>query len=910
MIITLLLLLSQILLIPLSACGETSFEGTPSLINENESTILTAGRTLEEIVIDGQNSENSWSDVKKLTITIQDGSIGQIDVELKALYDDNYVYLYISWPDSTKSTYKSHWTYNGDNNRWYQKEDEDRIAILWNVNNSIKAFDIGGCAMTCHGDRKSTNAVNEIGDMWQWEASRSNPVGYAEDNYLDHNVDISYLGGSALHRDEYTDGGYNENYNLSNSRPMFMQNPGIPPSAGPEFLLRGEKSAFNATYRDPVNEIKWSDGDTIPGYILEKPTGSRGDIEAKGSWNEGRWNVEFKRKLITGNNDDVEFDISKVYRFGIAVMDNTGGFRRYGEGHSFDLGARTLEFGGEGSEVITALSLIRDYLMVARGYFNDDKEALAKSEINNAFSIFESIKHEVADKDPQRYLDTKHSFEHARSHTTLNKINSLIDDIDNLILLFQGKIRPSSPSWEATFMASWTELETYVFIILSILALYLLFLIMRTIKKREWRRMSIFLLIITIPIFLEGTGRFGVIANISFFYNLSFMTNEYAKLLWGILMLCAIVFSTLGFRDLDNNINMLKRSEEEIKYLNAFNENVLRTVPIGIIVIGSNGKLTYVNPRFVQIQKLIKQNKKIYKMFNFKRIRKESFLYDNYKNAITKGKHFEILKYSIKLRDDKNIYLNIKGGPMKTIDGDLEGVLISFEDTTERIKLEEQLFHSEKLASIGQLAAGVAHELNTPLMNISLISENINTMVEDEKVIQNINLLSNQVYNAAKIVDDLLLFSRKKKSEAIPIDLNEIIENAISQLKKIPNNIGIIKHFDSTLPMIMCDSVLLERVFINMIQNAFDAMPDGGKLTIRTDKNNKNVEVEISDTGIGISELDVKKIFNPFYTTKGPQKGTGLGLSICHGIIQEYNGTIDVKSKIGQGTTFIIKLPR
>jgi signal transduction histidine kinase len=688
-----------------------------------------------------------------------------------------------------------------------------------------------------------------------------------------------------------------------------MQNPES--ESKESFIIKGTEIDFNSSYSDPDKQTPWNDGDIVPGYILEKPSGSRGDIDSKGTWSDGRWNVEFKRKLVTGNNDDVEFDISNIYRFGIAVMDNTGGFRRFGEGHSFDLGARTLEFGGEGSEVITSLSLIRDYLMVAKGYLYDDDSALAKSEINNAFAIFESIENDVVEKDPQRYLETKNAFEHARSHTTNEKLDALIGEVDDLILLFQGKIKPTTPSWEARFMAFWTQSETYVFILLSILASYLLYLIFRTIRKKEWRRMSIFLLIITIPIFLEGVGRFGVVTNIPVFYSLSFMTNEYAKLMWGILMFCGIIFSTLGFRDLDNNIQMLRKSREEIKYLNAFNENVLRTVPIGIMVVDRRGRTTFVNPMFIKIRDLFKKENDFFNLSRTGKLKKKSILYKKYHLAANFGENFEILKHPLKYGKSQNIYLNVKGGPLRNPDGDIEGVIILFEDITGKIKLEERLLHTEKLASIGQLAAGVAHELNTPLMNISLITENINTLTDDESVLDNVGSISNQVYGAAKIVDDLLLFSRKKKAELVSIDINEILQNAIIQSRKrIPKTVKVSMNLDDKLPLVEGDSVLLERVFINIIDNAIDAMPDGGTLTIVTVTIETEIEIRIIDTGIGIPKENLKEIFNPFYTTKAPNKGTGLGLSICHGIIQEFNGTIEVKSTEGKGTSFIIKLPK
>jgi two-component system NtrC family sensor kinase len=376
-------------------------------------------------------------------------------------------------------------------------------------------------------------------------------------------------------------------------------------------------------------------------------------------------------------------------------------------------------------------------------------------------------------------------------------------------------------------------------------------------------------------------------------------------------MFAAIVFSTLGFRDLTNNIRSLKRSQEEIKYLNAFNENMLKTVPIGIIVVGKNGDISYDNPMFNKLNVLLKADQKEIEPFNFKRTDPKSILLKNYQLAITEGKSFEMMKYPIKLGRRKRIHLNIKGEPLKNIKGEIDGVLIVIENVTDRIKLEEQLYHSEKLASIGQLAAGVAHELNTPLMNISLVTENIQTLTQDKDVLEDVETISGQVFNAAKIVDDLLLFSRKRTAEFVDVEINEIIENTLLQLhEKKPGNIQVVKSFDSELPIIQGDSNLLERVLINIIENAFDAMPDGGTLKLATGTSGNNVQIKITDTGTGIPDEDLKKIFNPFYTTKGPGSGTGLGLAICHGIIHEHSGKLEVQSTVGAGTTFIIELPR
>jgi two-component system NtrC family sensor kinase len=227
--------------------------------------------------------------------------------------------------------------------------------------------------------------------------------------------------------------------------------------------------------------------------------------------------------------------------------------------------------------------------------------------------------------------------------------------------------------------------------------------------------------------------------------------------------------------------------------------------------------------------------------------------------------------------------------------------------------LEKILFQTEKMASVGQLAAGVAHEINSPISNISLISERLKIKIsENERIsLEDLEEISVQIENATKIVSDLLDFSKTPELEYIKLNINDLIAHSLSFVKnKRKENIEIIEKYDNDIPLILGEPNQLQLVFMNLISNAYEAMPNGGRLIISTKVHDDGyIEIKFKDNGIGIPKENISKIFDPFFTTK-PHEGTGLGLSICHGIIHHYNGRIEVESKINIGTTFTLVLPR
>ncbi|HUU52091.1 MAG TPA: cache domain-containing protein [Candidatus Heimdallarchaeota archaeon] len=236
------------------------------------------------------------------------------------------------------------------------------------------------------------------------------------------------------------------------------------------------------------------------------------------------------------------------------------------------------------------------------------------------------------------------------------------------------------------------------------------------------------------------------------------------------------------------------------------------------------------------------------------------------------------------------------------------------ERTKELREAQAHLIQSEKLASLGKLAAGVAHEINNPLGGILIYSHLLlEDLEESSPYYGNLEKIVKETTRCKDIVKGLLEFARPKEPEATSTNVNELLDKSLSLVgsQSLFQNIQVKKHYSTDLPLIVADSSQLQQVFMNIILNAADAMNGNGRLTLRTylDSSGKDLIIDFEDTGPGIREEDKKKIFDPFFTTKEVGQGTGLGLSISYSIIRKHQGTIDVQSTFGEGATFTIKLP-
>jgi two-component system NtrC family sensor kinase len=235
------------------------------------------------------------------------------------------------------------------------------------------------------------------------------------------------------------------------------------------------------------------------------------------------------------------------------------------------------------------------------------------------------------------------------------------------------------------------------------------------------------------------------------------------------------------------------------------------------------------------------------------------------------------------------------------------------EKTAELRQTQDQLVQSEKLTSLGRFAAGIAHEVNNPLTSILINSHLVAERLErDDRLQEHLQLIIDETTRCGSIVKGLLDFSRQTPPQKVPANINEVVEKTLLLLNSqiIMQKVEVETELEDDLPRLQIDVNQMQQVFANMVLNALDAMPKGGRLSFRTQKTagGRLIEVRIGDTGRGISREHLSKIFDPFFTTKGTA-GTGLGLSVSYGIVRRHGGTIEVVSEVGQGTTMIIRLP-
>ncbi len=351
----------------------------------------------------------------------------------------------------------------------------------------------------------------------------------------------------------------------------------------------------------------------------------------------------------------------------------------------------------------------------------------------------------------------------------------------------------------------------------------------------------------------------------------------------------------------------------ELERLKSYTENIIESINVAVLALDLNGRITSCNRAFEELY----------------HARREQIIGAGVENllsgdvltsiqGVTGIKGWElrspsnIFKLYLENQRGDRLIVNLSIIPLLNPMDVSSGCLIVLDDITAKVRLEDQLLQSEKLSSIGLLAAGIAHEVNTPIAGISsytqMLLKETSESNEHREILEKIE---KQTFRAAEIVNSLLNFSRLNGSEFKDLDVNQLIQDSLAlldhQLRQ--NRITVEFGYGQSLQPVYGNLGKLQQVFVNLFLNARDAMPTGGKLTIKTVMNESMVIVDISDTGVGISEEDMKRIYDPFFTTKTTSKGTGLGLAVTYGIIQEHGGRIFVDSTPGGGTHFRLKLP-
>lgn len=349
----------------------------------------------------------------------------------------------------------------------------------------------------------------------------------------------------------------------------------------------------------------------------------------------------------------------------------------------------------------------------------------------------------------------------------------------------------------------------------------------------------------------------------------------------------------------------LKESEEKFRTLAEQSPNM--------IFINYRGKIVYVNRKSEELMGYSEEE--FYADdFNFLTlIASESveLVKASFKRH-SEGKEVEPFEYTIITKHGKKSEVIIT---TKLIDYERDTAILGIiTDITERKKAEAELRQSQKLASIGQLSAGLAHEINNPL---SALSGEVQWLMEknkDKKLLKSLRFIYRVSERISRIINNLLIFSHETSEKTKePVNINSLLNKTLLLVKRNfrINSIKVKKNLKKDIPDLIANRGDFEQIFINILKNCADAMPDGGELNIitRLTKSDKAVEIIFQDTGIGIAKENLARVLDPFYTTKPPGMGTGLGLSVTHGILKNYAGTIKIKSELNKGTNVIIRFP-
>ncbi len=433
---------------------------------------------------------------------------------------------------------------------------------------------------------------------------------------------------------------------------------------------------------------------------------------------------------------------------------------------------------------------------------------------------------------------------------------------------------------------------------------------------------------------LEGVIRSAEYLSDADFYNQRRQVEYTVYVLVGVVIAFGIIGAVLLFRQLVNQVQEIKegvrlleddynrllpkapgelgeitgavnRFARRISELNLYNKTMLEVIDDGLLVVDTGGKI-------------IIANNMIQKMFRLP----DNCHDKNFREVLPKGSPFQVLldRTLNELRDSRAVQVSWADMPgshniqeylistfvLKDNLGSIIGAVLCCRDITERVRLREKANRQERLASLGKLVAGVAHEIRNPLTSISCYIQRWQGHNNgDQKALATVN---REVSRLDSLVDQLLYFAKPAEAKFRMYDLNYLVEDVLSFFGEVfYGKYNIIKDITPNIPNVWADPEQVERVVVNIIFNAVQAMPEGGSITVSTAlANGEYVRLSMSDTGCGIPAENLPHLFDPFYSTR--PKGTGLGLAIAHEIIQAHGGHIEVESEVGHGTTFHIFL--
>jgi two-component system NtrC family sensor kinase len=370
------------------------------------------------------------------------------------------------------------------------------------------------------------------------------------------------------------------------------------------------------------------------------------------------------------------------------------------------------------------------------------------------------------------------------------------------------------------------------------------------------------------------------------------------------------------------NAQLYRRLEQKIldfERLRDFNENIVESINIGVFAVdledrveswNAQMEVMYATPRADALRRPLSEVFPSEFLAEFDRLRGEAGVSTLY-------------KFRLPTPAGEARTANITIAPLLNKDFHAVGRIVIVDDITDRINMETQLTQAEKLSSIGLLAAGVAHEVNTPLAVISSYAQMLGKQLRSDEATHArlqpvLEKITQQTFRASEIVNGLLNFSRMGSVDFGRVDVNQMVRDTVLLLEHQMRSAGIavVATLDEELPEVSGNRGKLQQVLVNLVLNSKDALQDKGSGTVRlaTSRTSKGVELRVEDDGMGMPPDVIRKIYDPFFTTKsnpseGQRKGTGLGLAVTYGIVQEHGGTLEVSSTVGEGTIFKLELP-
>jgi PAS domain S-box-containing protein len=381
--------------------------------------------------------------------------------------------------------------------------------------------------------------------------------------------------------------------------------------------------------------------------------------------------------------------------------------------------------------------------------------------------------------------------------------------------------------------------------------------------------------------------------------------------------------NTLYYEGTVQDITEKKKAQDELRRLNDFSSAIINNAPVAIFTLDTNGVFTHVSPALTTVFGLEPGAEKELIGFNWL---KDPYTVKcglaGYFKAGLRGKPFQLWDFpNMTYSGERNLYMDVKGVPLRGKDGVIEGLLCIVEETTERVKTQAKLMEQAKMLIIGRLAAGIAHELNNPLAALvahselaghclKVLQESIGEHPALDELKSYLETIEAQAFRCKGVANDIIDLPWKEGLEKQNIDINGLLRSILEFANIHRSNVNIIRDMPYPLPPVGGDISALRQVFVNLINNAVDAVEGKVDATIyiRTRINCDFIEVEIEDNGVGFPDGISDRIFEPFFTTKRKRRG-GLGLPLCKELLSHMGGTIEAESKPDCGTSFLVRLP-